>query len=208
VGIGMNTRGRSRRIGNDRAGKPIWPQGPSHHALEEASIGLDRMKSRLCCYFKLLLTRAADRQAGLFVSVLRRWVLHRAVGLCISTVWRHRRGVGLLPRQVSFDDLWILQWRQVHNKSADVSSVIDAWHTTTSTRLASPCKSLCVSYFRFELMHQVEEHRCSFFFWTAGLYLEWRACTGTSVKILKASSGELVFMIFNASFCTKRVKPW
>jgi len=163
----MNMRGRSRRIGNDRAGKPIYamwgPQGPSHHALEEASIGLDRMKSRLCCYFNLLLTRAADRQAGLFVSVLRRWVLHRAVGLCISTVWRHRRGVGLLPRQVSFEDLWILQWRQVHNKSADVSSVIDAWHTTTSTRLASPCKSLCVSYFRFELMHQVEKHRCSFF---------------------------------------------
>jgi len=28
----------------------------------------------------------------------------------------------------------------------------------------------------------------------------------TSVKIFKASSGELVFRIFKASFCTKRVK--
>jgi hypothetical protein len=58
--------------------------------------------------------------------------------------------------------------------------VIDARHTTTSTRLTSPCKSLCVSYFRLELMHQVERNIGAQFFlgWTAGLYLEWRACTG------------------------------
>jgi hypothetical protein len=66
-------------------------------------------KRLLCCYFGSPDEQQAGRQA--FISDLRRWGLQRAVGLCISTVWRHRRGVGLLPRQISFDDLWTLQWR-------------------------------------------------------------------------------------------------
>ena len=67
------------------------------------STGLDRIKD---CYAVILAPLTSSRQEGMaFVSVLRRWELHRAVGLCISTVWRHRLGVGLLPRQVSFDDL-------------------------------------------------------------------------------------------------------